>query len=64
VVPGLAAVQERSLNITALSYDGRLNLGFTACRTALPHIQDLALYVEDALQDLETVLSIDGQLSA
>jgi diacylglycerol O-acyltransferase len=56
--------KNEALNITALSYNGRLNLGFTACRTALPHVQDLALYVEHALDDLETVLSVDGPLSA
>jgi len=56
--------KNEALNITALSYNGRLNLGFTACRTALPHVQDLALYVENALENLETVLSVDGPLSA
>ena len=62
--PASLLFKNEALNITALSYNGRLNLGFTACRTALPHVQDLALYVEDALEDLETVLSVDVQLTS
>jgi diacylglycerol O-acyltransferase len=42
-----------ALNITVLSYDGRLHFGFTACRTALPHVQKLALYLADAVDELE-----------
>jgi diacylglycerol O-acyltransferase len=42
-----------ALNITVLSYDGRLHFGFTACRTALPHVQKLALYLADAVGELE-----------
>lgn len=47
-----------ALNITVLSYDGRLHFGFTACRTALPHVQKIALYLADAVDELEC--SVDG----
>ncbi|WP_433725468.1 wax ester/triacylglycerol synthase family O-acyltransferase [Nocardia sp. CA-129566] len=42
-----------ALNITAVSYAGRLNLGFTACPTALPRVQLLTRYVEEAFEELE-----------
>lgn len=42
-----------ALNITAVSYAGRLNFGFTACPTALPRVQLLTRYVEEALEELE-----------
>jgi diacylglycerol O-acyltransferase len=48
--------KNEALNITALSYDGNLNFGFTACRTALPRVQDLALYLLDALDELEQTI--------
>lgn len=48
--------RNEALNITVLSYDGRLNLGLTACRRALPHVQDLALHLVDALDELESAL--------
>ncbi|MGW4535206.1 WS/DGAT/MGAT family O-acyltransferase [Nocardia sp. NPDC004340] len=45
-----------ALNITAVSHDGRMNFGFTACRSALPHVQNLALYLEDGFDELELAL--------
>lgn len=43
----------QALNITIMSYAGRLNLCVTACATALPHIQRLAPYCGEALAELE-----------
>ncbi|MFE3000230.1 WS/DGAT domain-containing protein [Nocardia sp. NPDC059246] len=43
-----------ALNITAVSYDGRMNFGFIACRESVPHVQRLASYLEDACGELET----------
>ncbi|MFX0579243.1 wax ester/triacylglycerol synthase family O-acyltransferase [Nocardia nepalensis] len=43
-----------ALNITAVSYDGQMNFGFIACRTALPHVQRIAQYLEDAFDELES----------
>lgn len=42
-----------ALNITCLSYDGSLNFGFTAARDTLPHMQRLAVYTGEALEELE-----------
>jgi len=41
------------LNITVNGYAGTLNFGFTACRDALPHMQRLAVYAGEALEELE-----------
>ena len=43
------------LNITINSYAGTLNFGFTGCREALPHLQRLAVYGGEALDELERV---------
>ena len=48
----------QSLNITAVSYDGQFNVGFTGCRDTLPSMQRLAVYMGEALQELETVLKV------
>lgn len=48
----------QSLNITILSYDGQMHFGFTACRVALPHVQKLAVYLGDALDELERVYGL------
>jgi WS/DGAT/MGAT family acyltransferase len=44
------------LNITCLSYAGTLNFGFTGARDTLPHLQRLAPYMREALEELEDVL--------
>jgi WS/DGAT/MGAT family acyltransferase len=50
--------KNEALNITVLSYDGHLNFGFTADRSALPHVQDLAVYTVQALDELEDRTSV------
>ncbi len=45
-----------ALNITCLSYAGTLNFGFTGCRDSLPHMQRLAVYMGDALDEIKTLL--------
>ncbi len=42
-----------ALNITVQSYDGTLDFGFTGCRDALPHLQRLAVYSGEALEEIE-----------
>ncbi len=42
-----------ALNITVHSYAGTLNFGFTGCRDTLPHLQRLAVYAGEAVDDLE-----------
>ncbi|MCX7070740.1 MAG: wax ester/triacylglycerol synthase family O-acyltransferase [Gammaproteobacteria bacterium] len=46
----------QALNITCLSYAGKLNFGFTGARDALPHMQRLAVYTGEALDELETAV--------
>ncbi len=41
------------LNITINSYVDTLNFGYTGCREALPHLQRLAVYGGEALDELE-----------
>lgn len=41
-----------ALNITCLSYAGTLNFGFTGARDSLPHLQKLAIYMGEALEQL------------
>lgn len=43
-----------ALNITLQSYADTINLGFVGCRDRLPHLQRLAVYTGDALDELET----------
>ncbi|MFB1294121.1 wax ester/triacylglycerol synthase family O-acyltransferase [Mycobacterium sp. pW049] len=42
-----------ALNITLQSYADTMNLGFVGCRDRLPHLQRLAVYTGDALDELE-----------
>ncbi|MFD0950789.1 wax ester/triacylglycerol synthase family O-acyltransferase [Paraperlucidibaca wandonensis] len=43
----------QALNITLLSYDGHMHFGFTACRVALPRVQKIAVYLGEALEEIE-----------
>lgn len=45
-----------ALNITCQSYAGSMNFGFTGCHSSVPSMQRLAVYAEDALQDLESAI--------
>ena len=42
-----------ALNITLQSYADTMNFGFVGCRDTLPHLQRLAVYTGDALDELE-----------
>jgi diacylglycerol O-acyltransferase / wax synthase len=46
-----------ALNITCVSYAGTLNFGFTGARDTLPHLQRLAIYMGEAVDELERVLA-------
>lgn len=50
-------VHGQALNITCNSYADTLNFGFVGCRDSLPHMQHLAVYTAEALEELEAVLS-------
>jgi len=49
-------VHGQALNITCNSYAGTMCFGFTGCRDTLPHLQRLAVYCGEALDDLERAL--------
>ena len=50
----------QALNITAVSYGGQFNIGYTGCRDAVPHLQRIAVYSGEALADLEAAYGITG----
>jgi WS/DGAT/MGAT family acyltransferase len=41
------------LNVTVGGYAGELDFGFTGCRDTVPHLQRLAVYAGEALEELE-----------
>ncbi len=45
-----------ALNITCVSYAGTLNFGFTGARDTLPHLQHLAIYMGEALAEIERIM--------
>lgn len=47
-----------ALNMTLMSYVDKLEFGLIACRKALPSMQRLLTYLEDALDELEQVARI------
>ncbi len=52
------------LNITCTSYAGKVNFGFTACRDALPHMQNIAVYAQDALLEIEQAYGLNIESSS
>lgn len=55
--PISALAHGQALNITVMSYAGGLYFGFTACPDRVPSIQKLAVYMGDALDELESVFA-------
>ena len=47
-----------ALNITVAGYAKTLNFGFTGCRDAIPHLQRLAVYTREALEELESAFQL------
>lgn len=48
----------QALNITAVSYDGQFNIGFTGCRDSIPSLQKIAVYTGEELAALEKALGL------
>ncbi len=46
----------QALNITAVSYDGEFNVGYTGCRDSMPSLQRIAVYSGEELDKLEAGL--------
>jgi WS/DGAT/MGAT family acyltransferase len=45
-----------ALNLTIVGYGGKVCLGFTGCREAVPHLQRIAVYTGDALAEMEAAV--------
>jgi diacylglycerol O-acyltransferase len=52
-------VHGQALNITCNSYAGSVCFGFTGCRDTVPHLQRLAVYCGEALDELEAALGLE-----
>lgn len=55
--PVSLVAHSQALNITLQSYASTLNFGFIGCRDTLPHLQRLAVYTGEALDELEDASS-------
>ena len=45
----------QALNITMTSYLDKLEVGLTACRQSMPHMQSLLALLEEEIQTLERI---------
>jgi WS/DGAT/MGAT family acyltransferase len=50
----------QALNLTCLSYAGRIHFGFTGCRDTLPHMQHLAVHAGEAMAELRQSTGISS----
>jgi diacylglycerol O-acyltransferase / wax synthase len=46
----------QAINITCQSYAGHMDFGFTGCHSTLPHMQRIAVYTGEALDELEQLI--------
>jgi len=46
------------LNVTLIGYGDKVTLGFVGCRDTIPHLQRLAIYTDDALDELEEAAAL------
>ena len=60
VYPISQLLQHVALSIDCVNYAGMLNIGFTGARDTLPHLQRLAVYLGQALNDLEQLVQSEG----
>jgi WS/DGAT/MGAT family acyltransferase len=49
-----------ALNITLVGYKDRVAVGFLGCREAIPSLQRLAVYTQDALAELEVSVGVSA----
>jgi diacylglycerol O-acyltransferase len=56
VFPLSLLLHGNALNITCVSYAGTLNFGFTGARETLPHLQRLAIYMGEALEEISGII--------
>lgn len=48
----------QALNVTAVSYDGMFNVGYTGCRSSIPSLQRIAVHSGEEVDKLESALGI------
>lgn len=53
-----------ALNITLVGYKDRVAVGFLGCREAIPSLQRLAVYTQEALVELEKSVGLDATAPA
>jgi diacylglycerol O-acyltransferase len=58
--PVSLVAHSQALNVTVQSYAGTVNFGFIGCRDTLPHLQRLAVYTGEALDELEELSAASG----
>ncbi len=58
IYPMFPLMQDGALSIACYRYAGTVNFGLAGARDALPHLQRMAVYMEQALQDLEAALAV------
>ncbi len=56
--PGVPAPDGFAMNITLVSTNNSLDFGIIACRRALPHVQRMIDFLEEALCELEDVAGL------
>lgn len=49
-------VHGQAVNVTCVSYAGGLNFGIVGCRDTQPHLQRLAVYIGEALDEFESAV--------
>ena len=58
--PASIVLDGQALNITMTSYLDKLEVGLTACRNALPKMQNLLTHLEDEIQRFEAIVNQDN----
>jgi WS/DGAT/MGAT family acyltransferase len=56
IYPASIVTHGQALNITCESYAGMMNFGFTGCHSSVPSMQRMAVYLTEALAELEKAL--------
>ena len=58
--PASIVLDGQALNITMTSYLDKLEVGLTACRNALPKMQNLLTHLEDEIQRFEAIVGVEN----
>ena len=58
--PASIILDGQALNITMNSYLDKLEVGLTACRNALPKMQNLLTHLEEEIQRFEAIVGVEG----